>query len=61
MQKVLINSDQHLIESFWLPQTLEDFTLTLAVLLCHERLLLYAINNIAQPIKSSYLAGLDAS
>ena len=51
---------QRLIEDLWLQQTSEEFTLILAALLCRERLLSYAMNNIAQSIEDSYLTDFDA-
>lgn len=51
---------QQLIEDLWLEQTPEEFALNLAALLCRERLLPYAMDDTAQPIKGSYLADLDA-
>jgi hypothetical protein len=51
---------QRLIEDLWLQQTPEEFALTLAALLCRERLLPYTVDDTAQPIGGSYLADLDA-
>jgi len=50
---------QRLIEDLWLQQTPEEFSLTLAALLCRERLLPYAPDNTTQPIGGSYLADFD--
>ncbi len=55
-----LNLYQWLIEDLWLEQTPEAFALTLAALLCRERLLPYTVDGIAQPIGSSYLADFDA-
>jgi len=54
------NLYQRLIEVLWLQQTPEDFALTLAALLCRERLLPYSVDDTTQPIGGSYLADLDA-
>ena len=54
-----MNLYQRLIRDLWLQQTPEEFALAIAALLCRERLLPYAIDDIAQPIEGSYLADLD--
>ncbi len=51
---------QRLIEALWLSQTPEEFALTLAALLCRERLLPYTVDDTTQPIGGSYLVDLDA-
>lgn len=51
---------QRLIEDLWLQQTPEEFALTLAALLCRERLLPYTVDDTAQPIGGSYLVDFDA-
>lgn len=51
---------QGLIEDLWLQQTPEEYALTLAALLCRERLLPYTVDDTAQPIGGSYLADFDA-
>ena len=52
---------QRLIEDLLLPQTLEEFALTLAALLCRERLFPYTVDYAAQPIEEDcYLADFDA-
>lgn len=51
---------QRLIEALWLQQTSEEFALTLAALLCRERLLPYGADDAAQPVGGSYLADFDA-
>ena len=55
------NSDlcQTLVSGLRLPQSPEDFMLTLVTLLCHERLLSYTMNDITQPVGSSYLTDLN--
>ena len=55
-----LNLYQRLIKDLLLQQTPEEFALTLAALLCRERLLQYAVDDTAQPIGGSYLADLDA-
>ena len=47
---------QRLLEDLWLQQTPEEFALTLAALLCRERLLPYRADDIAPPIGGSYFA-----
>lgn len=51
---------QRLIKALWLSQTPEEFALTLAALLCRERLLPYTVDDTTQPIGGSYLVDLDA-
>ena len=46
---------QTLVSGLRLPQSPEDFMLTLVALLCRERLLPYTMNDIKQPVGSSYL------
>lgn len=58
--KESLNLYQRLIEDLWREQTPEEFALTLAALLCRERLLPYAVDGTAQPIGGGYLADLDA-
>ena len=41
------------------PQEPEQLVLTLAALLCHERLLPYTLDDTTQPINSCYLADFD--
>ena len=55
------NSDlcQRLVSGLRLPQSPEDFMLTLVALLCSERLLPYTMNDITQPVGSSYLTDLN--
>ncbi len=55
-----LNLYQRLIEGLWLEQTPEAFALTLAALLCRERLLPYTVDDTVQPIGGSYLADFDA-
>ncbi len=55
-----LNLYQRLIEDLWLQQTPKEFALTLATLLCRERLLPYTMDDTAQPIGGSYLADMDA-
>lgn len=55
-----LNLYQRMIEDLWLQQTPEEFALTLAALLCRERLLPYNVDDTTQPIGGSYLADLDA-
>ncbi len=55
-----LNLYQRLIETLWLEQTPEAFALTLAALLCRERLLPYTVDDTVQPIGGSYLADFDA-
>ncbi len=55
-----LNLYQRLIEDLWLEQTPEAFALTLAALLCRERLLPYTVDDTVQPIWGSYLADFDA-
>lgn len=55
-----LNLYQRLIEDLWLQQTAEEFALTLAALLCRERLFPYSMDDSTQPIGGSYLADLDA-
>lgn len=55
-----LNLYQRLIEDLWLQQTPEEFALTLAALLCRERLFLYTVDDTAQPIGDCYLADFDA-
>lgn len=51
---------QQLIEDLWAQKTIEELGLTLAALLCRERLLPYTKSDSAYPIWGSYLADLDA-
>lgn len=51
---------QRLNKDLWLQQIPEEFALTLITLLCHERLLPYTLDHIAQLIRGSYLADFDA-
>ena len=54
-----LNLYQRLIEDFWLEQTSEAYALTLAALLCRERLFSYTLNDTAQSIRGSYLTDFD--
>ncbi|KAL8838294.1 MAG: hypothetical protein Q9170_002191 [Blastenia crenularia] len=56
-----LNLYQRLVDDLWLQQTPEEFALTLAALLCHERLLPYTRDDTAQPSRGSYFADLDAT
>ena len=55
-----LNLYQRLIGDLWLEQTPEAYALTLAALLCRERLLPYTLDDTAQSIGGSYVADLDA-
>ena len=55
-----LNLYQRLIEDLWLQQTPEEFALTLAALLCRERLLPCTVDDTAEPIGGSYLVDFDA-
>jgi len=55
-----LNLYQRLIEILWLEQTPKAFALTLAALLCRERLLPYTVDDIVQLIGGNYLADFDA-
>lgn len=55
-----LNLYQRLIENLWLQQTPEEFALTLAALLCRERILPYTLDDTAQPIGGSHVADFDA-
>ena len=55
-----LNLYQRLIEDLWLQQIPEEFALTLAALLCRERLFLYTVDDSAQPFGDCYLADFDA-
>ena len=50
---------QRLTGDFKKPQEPEQLILTLAALLCHERLLPYTSDDIIQPVSGCYLADLD--
>ena len=50
---------QQLVGDLQNSQRTEQLALTLAALLCYERLLPYTSNDTAQPLKGSYLADLD--
>ena len=51
---------QRLIKDLWLEQTPEAFALTLGVMLCRERLLLYTEDDTVQPVGGSYLADFNS-
>ena len=51
---------QRLIKDIWLPQTPEQYGLTLIALWCREGLLPYSTDETTQPIKGNYLADFDA-
>lgn len=55
-----LNLYQRLIGDIWLQQTPEDFALTLAALLCRERLFSYTLDDTAQSIEGNYLTDFDA-
>lgn len=55
-----LNLYQRLVDDLWLQQTPEEFALTLAALLCRERLLPYTVDDTAKPVGGSYLADLEA-
>ena len=50
---------RRLIEDVRLEQSSEEFALTLAALLCRERLLPYTMDDTAEPIGGSYLTDFD--
>lgn len=51
---------RRLIEELRLRQTLEEFALIIAALLCRERLFPCSINDTIQPVGGCYLADFDA-
>lgn len=60
ISKESLNLYQRLIEKLWLEQTSKAFALTLATLLCRERLLSYIVNDITQLVENNYLMNFDA-
>ncbi len=50
---------QQLVENLRNSQRTEQLALTLAALVCHQRLLPYTSNDTAQPVKGDYLTDLD--
>ncbi len=51
---------QQLIDDLWIPQSPEEFALTLAALLSRERLLLHPEDDTVQSVKCGYLIPFDA-
>lgn len=50
---------QQLVENLRNSQRIEQLALILAVLVCHQRLLSYTLNDTAQLVKDDYLIDLD--
>lgn len=50
---------QQLVEDLWNSQRIKQLALILAVLMCHQRLLSYTLNDTAQLVKDDYLTDLN--